>query len=40
MKRIILAVTVAVSTLAGPALAEQYVCQVEQVVGFAYSTII
>jgi len=40
MKRIILAVTVAVSTLAGPVLAEQYVCQMEQAVGFAYSTII
>ena len=34
MKRIILAATIAASTLAGPALAEQYVCQMEQVVGF------
>lgn len=35
MKRIILATTIAAATLAGPALAEQYVCQVEQSTGFA-----
>ena len=40
MKRIILATTIAAATLAGPALAEQYVCEMEQATGFAYSTII
>ena len=40
MKRIILAVTVAAATLAGPALAEQYVCETEQTIGFEYNTII
>ena len=34
MKRIISAITIAAATLAGPALAEQYVCQMEQAVGF------
>jgi len=40
MKRILLATTIAAATLAGAASAEQYVCQMEQAVGFAYSTII
>ena len=35
MKRILLATTIAAATLAGPALAEQYVCEMEQAVGFA-----
>ena len=35
MKRIILATTIAAATLAGAASAEQYVCQIEQAVGFA-----
>ncbi len=34
MKRIILAATIAATTLAGAASAEQYVCQVEQSTGF------
>ncbi|WP_340303243.1 hypothetical protein [Roseobacter sp. HKCCD7870] len=35
MKRIILAVTVAASTFAGAASAEQYVCEMGQSTGFA-----
>ena len=34
MKRIILATTIAAATFAGAASAEQYVCQMEQAVGF------
>ena len=34
MKHLTLATTIAAATLAGPALAEQYVCQMEQVIGF------
>ena len=40
MKRIILATTIAAATLAGPASAEQYVCETEQTTGFEYNTII
>ena len=40
MKRILLATTIAAATLAGPASAEQYVCEMEQATGFVYSTII
>ena len=40
MKRIILATTIAAGTFAGAASAEQYVCEMEQATGFAYSTII
>ena len=40
MKRIILATTIAACTFAGAASAEQYVCEMEQATGFAYSTII
>ena len=40
MKRIILATTIAAATLAGPALAEQYVSETEQTTGFEYNTII
>lgn len=40
MKHLILATTIAASTLAGAASAEQYVCEMEQATGFAYSTII
>ena len=35
MKRIILATTIAAATFAGAASAEQYVCETEQVTGFA-----
>ena len=40
MKRIILATTIAAATLAGAASAEQYVCEIEQAAGCAYSTVI
>ncbi len=36
MKRIILATTIAAATLAGPALAEQYVCETGSAMGYTY----
>lgn len=40
MKHIVLSSAIAAATLSGPAWAEQYVCEVEQLAGFSYSTII
>ena len=39
MKRIILATTIAAATFAGAALAEQYVCEIEQAGGFKSSEV-